>query len=68
MLRFEPDIRHGRLHLAPAVPDWVGLLRLERIPLMGAELTLEVRGEHVHAPELPDGLTIVHTPRLPTQH
>jgi glycogen debranching enzyme len=67
MLRFEPDIRHGRLHLAPAVPDWVGLLRLERIPLMGAELTLEVRGDNVHAPDLPPGLTIVHTPRLPTQ-
>jgi glycogen debranching enzyme len=67
MLRFEPDIRHGRLHLAPAVPEWIGVLRLERIPLMGGHLTLEVHGEHVSAPTLPDGLTIVHSPRLPTQ-
>jgi glycogen debranching enzyme len=67
MLRFEPDIRHGRLHLAPAVPDWIGVLRLERIPLMGGHLSLEVHGEQVSAPEVPAGLTVVHTPRLPTQ-
>ena len=33
LLRFEPDIRNSILHLAPAVPDWIGTLRLERIPI-----------------------------------
>ena len=33
LLRFEPDIRNSKLlHLAPAVPDWIGTLRLERHP------------------------------------
>jgi glycogen debranching enzyme len=40
MLRFEPDIRNSTLHLAPAVPDWIGLLRLERVPIMGGFLTI----------------------------
>ena len=29
LLRFEPDIRNSKLHLAPAVPDWIGTLRLD---------------------------------------
>ena len=67
MLRFEPDIRHSKLHLAPAVPEWVGRLRLEQVPLMGGHLTLDVAGEEAHALEVPTGLSIVHSPRLPTQ-
>ena len=43
LLRFEPDIRNSLLHLAPAVPDWIGTLRLERIPIMGGHLGVEVR-------------------------
>ncbi len=43
LLRFEPDIRNNKLHLAPAVPDWIGTLRLERIPIMGGHLGVEVR-------------------------
>jgi glycogen debranching enzyme len=66
MLRFEPDIRNNQLHLAPAVPDWIGTLRLERIPLMGGELTLEVRRHELHALAIPAGLTVVHEPRPAT--
>lgn len=66
MLRFEPDIRHAKLHVAPAVPEWMGLLRLERIALMGGHLTLEVEGDRIHTLDLPEDLTVVHTPRLPT--
>ena len=28
LLRFEPDIRNAKLHLAPVVPEWIGTLRL----------------------------------------
>ncbi len=66
MLRFEPDIRSGTLHLAPAVPDWIGRLRLDRIALMGGELTIEMEGEALHALAVPDGLKVVHEPRAST--
>jgi glycogen debranching enzyme len=67
LLRFEPDIRNAKLHLAPAVPDWIGTLRLENIPLMGGQLAVEVHGEVVRALQVPDGLTIVSDPRAATR-
>jgi glycogen debranching enzyme len=66
MLRFEPDFRNSSMHLAPAIPEWIGRLRLERIPVMGGHLTIEVEGEVVHALEVPEGLRIVSEPREPT--
>ena len=63
LLRFEPDIRANKLHLAPAVPDWIGTLRLERIPIMGGHLGVEVTGEVVKVLEVPEDLTIVSDPR-----
>ena len=66
MLRFEPDIRNSQLHLAPAVPDWIGTLRLERIPIMGGYLTVEMRGEEFTVVDAPRGLTIVREPRPAT--
>jgi glycogen debranching enzyme len=67
LLRFEPDIRASKLHLAPAVPDWIGTLRLEQIPLMGGHLDVEVSGEVVRTLQVPEGLTIVSDPRLATR-
>jgi glycogen debranching enzyme len=67
LLRFEPDIRAEKLHLAPAVPEWIGTLRLEQIPIMGGSLHVEVTGEDVQLHEVPDGLTIVSDPRMPTR-
>jgi len=66
MLRFEPDIRNSSLHLAPAVPDWIGVLRLERVPLMGGFLTVEMRGENLDVIDAPPGLTIENEPRPAT--
>jgi glycogen debranching enzyme len=67
MLRFEPDIRRSLLHLAPAVPEWIGRLHLERIPIMGGHLEIDVTGEAVEIVEAPDGLKIVSDPRLATR-
>ena len=39
----------------PAVPPWIGRLRLERVPVMGGHLTLDVEGDVVHAAESPRG-------------
>lgn len=66
MLRFEPDVRNGALHLAPAVPEWLGRLRIERIPIVGGRLSMDIEGDQVHAVDAPDGLTVVGTPRRPT--
>jgi glycogen debranching enzyme len=66
ILRFEPDIRNSKLHLAPAVPDWIGVLRLEHIELMGGHLTIETEREQVRALEVPDGLRIVPSARAAT--
>jgi glycogen debranching enzyme len=63
MLRFEPDFRNSKLHLAPVIPPWIGRLRLERIPVMGGHLTIELEGEVVHALEVPANLEIVSEPR-----
>jgi glycogen debranching enzyme len=67
LLRFEPDIRASLLHLAPAVPESIGTLRLERIPIMGGFLSVEVTGEVVHVLDVPPGLTIVSDPRAATR-
>jgi glycogen debranching enzyme len=66
MLRFEPDIRNAQLNLAPAVPDWIGALTLEQVPLMGDYLSIRVEGERLEILEAPEGLTIVPSPRQPT--
>jgi glycogen debranching enzyme len=67
LLRFEPDIRKSSLHLAPAVPDWIGTLRLERIPLMGGHLAVDVSGDTVRVLEQPEGLDVLPEPRAATR-
>jgi glycogen debranching enzyme len=62
LLRFEPDIRKGRLHLAPAIPDWLGRFRLDGVPIMGGRLSLDVDGERVESISVPDHLEIDSTP------
>lgn len=66
ILRLEPDIRNGEVRIAPAVPQWMGRMHLEDVPFMGGSLSIEVEGEHLHVVDIPDGLTVVHTPRRPT--
>jgi hypothetical protein len=48
------------------VPDWIGLLRLERIPIMGGFLTVEMRGEELSVLDSPPGLQVDRTPRPAT--
>ena len=63
LLRFEPDVRNARLHLAPAMPDWMGGFRLEDVPIMGGHLTVEVAGDHMVEVAGPADLEIVNAPR-----
>jgi glycogen debranching enzyme len=66
MLRFEPDIRNATLHLTPRVPDWIGGLALEEVPLMGGHLSFRVEEDRLELRQVPDGLTVVHEPRQAT--
>ncbi|HEV3365629.1 MAG TPA: amylo-alpha-1,6-glucosidase, partial [Acidimicrobiia bacterium] len=66
MLRFEPDIRNATLHLTPRVPEWIGTLALEQVPLMGGYLSVRVDGDRLDVRSLPEGLTIVQEPRQAT--
>jgi glycogen debranching enzyme len=66
MLRLEPDARNTRLHLAPAIPEWVGRVRVEGIPINGGRLSLEVEDGALRVSEVPDGLTIEQVPRRAT--
>jgi glycogen debranching enzyme len=66
MLRLEPDARDRRLHLAPALPAWLGRVRLERVAIMDGELSIEVEGDECRVLEAPTGLTVVPEPRPAT--
>jgi len=66
MLRFEPDIRNATLHLTPRVPDWIGTLALEQVPLMGGHLSIRVEQDRLEVREVPEGLTVVEEPRQAT--
>lgn len=67
MLRLEPDVRNARVHLAPAVPEWVGHLSVERVPLAGGHLSVEARGGEVTALEVPTGIAVATEPRPATR-
>jgi hypothetical protein len=51
--------------LAPALPDEIGHLRVERIPLAGRRITVEVAGGDVKVEGLPADLEVVTEARHP---
>ena len=63
LLRFEPDTRNHCVNLAPALPDWLGGFSLDRVPLMGGHLAVEVEGNRIVNATPPKGLDIVDQPR-----
>jgi glycogen debranching enzyme len=62
VLGFEPDVRRSRLHLAPRLPDWMGRLTVERVPLMGGRVSFEVADGRCTVSGAPEGLEIVAAP------
>lgn len=65
LLRFEPWIPAGKLWLAPALPDRIGSLRIDDVPLLGGRITIEVEGDAVKVEGLPEGVEVVPQPRSP---
>ncbi|MGH9118831.1 MAG: amylo-alpha-1,6-glucosidase [Acidimicrobiales bacterium] len=62
LLRFEPWIPSGRLLLAPALPDAIGWLRIDDVPLLGGRITIEVEGTEVKVDGLPDAVELIDEP------
>ncbi|HEX6237386.1 MAG TPA: glycosyl hydrolase family 65 protein, partial [Acidimicrobiales bacterium] len=65
LLRLDPWIPQGKLWLAPALPDALGRLSVERIPLIGGRVTVSVDRDRVAVDGLPPGIELVGEPRRP---
>jgi glycogen debranching enzyme len=65
MLRLDPWVPHQKVWLAPALPPWIHYLRVDRIPLAGRRVTVEVEGEDVRVEGLTDDIEWVREPRKP---
>ncbi|MGI8777043.1 MAG: glycogen debranching N-terminal domain-containing protein [Acidimicrobiales bacterium] len=65
LLRLDPWVPHGKLWLDPALPERIGRLRVDRIPLGGRRVTVEVDGDDVNVEGLPPEIEWVRHPRKP---
>ncbi|MBW3668574.1 MAG: amylo-alpha-1,6-glucosidase [Actinobacteria bacterium] len=65
LLRLDPWVPHGKVWLAPALPDSIGSLRVDRIPLAGRRVTVEVSDDNVKVEGLPPELELISVPRDP---
>ncbi len=65
ILRLDPWVPYGRTWLAPALPQGIQHLKIERIPLAGSRVTVEVEGDHVEVTGLPPEVELVTVPRHP---
>ncbi|BBZ28831.1 amylo-alpha-1,6-glucosidase [Mycolicibacterium madagascariense] len=63
LLRFHPDLPHGRVQIRPIVPDRLLPVRLENLPLGGRRLSIAVDADGgVEVSDLPPGVQLVTTP------
>jgi glycogen debranching enzyme len=65
LLRFDPWTPKGQLWLAPALPPEITRLHVERVPLVGSRLTIDVHDGTVDIQGLPAGVELVNEPRKP---
>jgi glycogen debranching enzyme len=63
LLRFDPAVPDGRLWLAPELPDDFGDLRIERVALAGARVTVGVKDGVSEISGLPAGIVRVAAAR-----
>jgi len=68
MLRLDPALPERTVHLAPAVPAALLPLRVERLPLGGSELTIDITAEGWSADGLPEGVAVVGAARVDCDH
>ena len=69
LLRLDPWIPYGKTWLCPNLPEWIGYLKVEGIPLAGSRVTIEVGTEvpgGVAVSGLPPEIELVREPRRPS--
>ncbi|HLH28072.1 MAG TPA: amylo-alpha-1,6-glucosidase, partial [Acidimicrobiales bacterium] len=69
LLRLDPWVPYGKTWLCPRLPESIGYLKVEGIPLAGARVTVEVGSEvpgGVSVEGLPPEVEIVREPRRPS--
>jgi glycogen debranching enzyme len=65
LLRLDPWVPHGKVWLSPVLPDRIGHLLVDRIPLAGRRVTVEVNDGDVKVEGLPPHVEVVSEPRHP---
>ncbi len=69
LLRLDPWVPYGKTWLSPNLPEGIGHLRVEGIPLAGSRVTVEVGGaapDAVSVSGLPEEIELIRQPRRPT--
>jgi len=67
MLRLDPDVPRGRLHLAPQLPHRIGELVVKGVALLDGHLSVEVDAGRCRVLEAPAGITVVTEPAAATR-
>lgn len=65
LLRFEPQVPEGKLHLSPAFFEPVRYMRIERVPLAGSRIAITYKDGETEVEGLPNRITITSEPRSP---
>jgi glycogen debranching enzyme len=65
VLRFDPWVPAGVVHVAPVLPEGIGSLRVEDIPLLGGRLSVVVDQSGATVEGVPSGIEVITEPRRP---
>jgi glycogen debranching enzyme len=66
VLRFDPWVPAGKVHVAPVLPAAIGRLRVDDIPLLGGRISVAVDPDgSVSVEDVPPGIDVVPAPRSP---
>jgi hypothetical protein len=68
LLGFEPDLPSGDLLVAPHLPDKLGQVRLENLPLGGARVRVNARGSEIEVTDVPSGVTVTRATAAGLNH
>jgi len=65
ILRLDPWVPHGKVWIDPVLPPPISRLKVDRIPLAGSRVTVEVDSQGVRVEGLAAGIDLVQSPRDP---
>jgi glycogen debranching enzyme len=65
LLRLDPWVPHGKVWLSPVLPEAIGELTVDRIPLAGRRVSVQVSDGNVKVDGLPPELELITVPRHP---